>query len=423
MKASLKGLLFACLLPMAACDLDIENPNALTEEEVLADQAGIISLAVGMQGLYAGNFDELIQASSLVTDEWGTTTGSLLSYRTLLQGPANDILSDYGVVEEPFETSFLVVRAANTILGSVGDVGFDAATAGSIRALAKLFKAMALGSAILHYEEVPIDVSVPDPVFQSRAVVLDTVIALLESARSDLAAAGSSEIFDSRVVPASFDLGNTIDAMLARYNLIDGNYSDAITAADRVDLTQLSLFVYPTPDVNPIFNLGIYVSPLASFVAEAEPGDERPAFWVDVTATPEGGTPPDTLLLPFEQYGSNNEPIPVYLPDEMKLIKAEAYTRLGDFDEARLLVNEVRTQSSSPVDEPVANLPEMTEAELDSEAELLAQIAYERRYELYEQGLRWEDVRRFGTALTTVPTIQFLPIPRQECVTNETLDC
>ncbi|HUF14070.1 MAG TPA: RagB/SusD family nutrient uptake outer membrane protein [Longimicrobiales bacterium] len=423
MRASLKRILFLCMLPLAACDLDIENPNALTEEEVLADQAGIISLAVGMQGLYAGNFEELIQASALVTDEWGTTTGSLLSYRTLLQGPTVDIVSDFGVVEEPFETAFLVVRSANTILENVGGVQFDAATAGSIRALAKLFKAMALGAAIQHFEEIPIDVSVPDPVFQSRDIVLDTVIALLESARTELAAAGPSAIFDTRVVPEEFDVGNTIDAMLARYHLIDGNYSAAITAADRVDLTSLSLFIYPTPDINPIFNLGIYVSPLASFVAEAEPGDERPAFWVDVSATPTGGTPPDTLLLPFGQYGTPDDPIPVFLPDEMKLIQAEAYTRLGDFDIARGLVNEVRTQSSSTVEEPVANLPAIPEAALDSEAELLAQIAYERRYELYEQGLRWEDVRRFGEALTTVPTIEFLPIPRQECVTNETLDC
>ena len=63
------------------------------------------------------------------------------------------------------------------------------------------------------------------------------------------------------------------------------------------------------------------------------------------------------------------------------------------------------------------------DAALDTEAELLAEIARQRRYELYEQGLRWEDTRRFGTALTTVPTIPFLPIPQQECNANPQRIC
>ncbi len=107
----------------------------------------------------------------------------------------------------------------------------------------------------------------------------------------------------------------------------------------------------------------------------------------------------------------------------MKLIKAEAYTRLGQFNLAEPLVNEVRTQTSSQVDEPIAGLAALPPTALDSEGELLAQIAYERRYELYMQGLRWEDTRRFGTALTTDPTFDFLPLPQQECQTNPGAGC
>ena len=42
---------------------------------------------------------------------------------------------------------------------------------------------------------------------------------------------------------------------------------------------------------------------------------------------------------------------------------------------------------------------------------------------LFEQGLRWEDTRRFGTVLTTEPTVEFLPIPQQECLTNTSHPC
>jgi len=422
MKSRLMRMLPLVLLPLAACDLDVENPNALTEEEVLADQAGVIALAVGMQDLYAGEFDELIQAPALVTDELGTTTGSLLSYRALFTGPAADILDDYGVVEEPFENTYLVLRTASTILDRVDDVGFDAATEASISALARLYMGMALGSAVLHYGEAVLDLDAENPPLEPRAVVMDSVLALLEAARLDFPGAGASTIYMNRVVPSSFHTEDVINAMLARYNLFDGNYAEAITAADRVDLNRMSFFTYPSPDINPIFNLGIYVQPLASYVTDAEAGDGRLAYWVDVSATPTTGNP-DSLLLPFGRYNDPDASIPVYLPDEMKLIKAEAYTRLMDYPEAADLINEVRTQTTSALDEPVAALPALPATALDSEAELLAQIAYERHYELYLQGLRWEDVRRLGSVITVVPIIDYLPIPRQECVTNESIDC
>jgi hypothetical protein len=107
----------------------------------------------------------------------------------------------------------------------------------------------------------------------------------------------------------------------------------------------------------------------------------------------------------------------------MKLIKAEAYTWLGQYALAAPLVNEVRTQTSSPLNEPVAELPEIPADQLDTEAELLAQIAYERRYELYMQGLRWEDTRRLGTAITVTPVHDWLPLPEQECLSNPGAGC
>jgi hypothetical protein len=213
--------------------------------------------------------------------------------------------------------------------------------------------------------------------------------------------------------------------MLARYYLVDGQYDNAIDAAGRVDLGVLSVFSYPPPTRNPVENLAyqaLYVAALESWALQAEANDARVSYWVDDGAAPFPGNP-DSLLLPLRKYSTANEPFPVYLPDEMRLIQAEAYTWLGQFPEARTLVNAVRTQSGSPLDEPVANLPAIPDANLDSEAELLAQIAYERRYELYMQGLRWEDTRRFGTSITTTPTFQWLPIPLQECDANPGEPC
>lgn len=418
------ALLVAFSLPTAACELDVQNPNALPEEEVLTTPDGILALAVGMQDLFADNIDDFIQGPALATDEWGTGRRSLSGYRDVLTG---DVTRESGLVEEPWASAYRVVDAANDLVANAPRVGINPPGAATgIVALANLFKAMALGTIIQQFERIILDPDAPSPELQPREIVLDTVLALLESARTDVQglSAGDRGFLASRILGNGFDLPNTINAMLARYYLLDGQFQNAIDAAERVDLTVRSVFPYTAPDVNRICNLsqcGLeYVFPLASFVREAEPGDQRPAFWVDVSAEPFTGTPNTLVLLPLRMYGERGDPFLVYVPDEMTLIRAEAHTRLGDFGRARALINEVRTRTTIP---PIAGLPALPEQALDTEAELLAQIAYERRYELYQQGLRWEDMRRLGQFIAEKPSLMWYPIPRQECATRPSLGC
>ena len=417
-----RALLGACFLSVGGCNLDLTNPNSPTQEQVLADPAGLLSLAVGMQGQFSQTIDDYLVTNSLITDEWGTRSQSLIAYQSLLTGQNFD--PSYGVVSAPFSNSFAIIKSANTILAGANESGLGVANRAGVVALAKLFKAMSLGMLIQQYERVPItvgDAAVPQP----RAVVMDTILSLLESARADLATVTDAQLteFRAQVVGTGFNQRTTTDAMLARYYLIAGRYNDAIAAADRVPLNVLSVFQYPDPNANPIWALGIslsYVAPLQSFVNQAEAGDRRPDYWVNTTGARPAANPPDTLLRPFRKYSTRNEAFPVYLPDEMKLIKAEAYARTNRLAEALVLINQVRTQTTSSVDEPVAGLPPIV---LVTQAEILAEIARQRRYELYEQGLRWEDTRRFGTAVTTTPTFQWLPLPQRECDANPANPC
>lgn len=418
----MRALIGACSLVVAGCNLDLTNPNSPTQEEVLADPAGLLSLAVGMQGQFSQSIDDYLVTNSLITDEWGTRSQSLIAYQSLLTGQNFD--PSYGVVSAPFANSYAIIKSANTILAGADESGLGVANRAGVVALAKLFKAMSLGMLIQQYERVPItvgDAAVPQP----RAVVMDTILSLLESARADLGTVTDAQLaeFRSQVVGTGFNQRATTDAMLARYYLIAGRYNDAIAAADRVPLNVLSVFQYPDPNANPIFSLGVslsYVAPLYSFVTQAEAGDRRPDYWVNTTGPRLAANPPDTVLRPFRKYVIRNEAFPVYLPDEMKLIKAEAYARTNRLAEALVLINQVRTQTSSTVDEPVAGLPPIV---LATQAEILAEIARQRRYELYEQGLRWEDTRRFGTAVTTTPTFAWLPLPQRECDANPANPC
>ncbi len=428
MRIRLGAALLATALGAAGCNLDLENPNDPTEQEVITDANGILALAVGLQGQYAASVIDYARAPALVTDQWGPAARALLADQSLFTGV--DVLPDYGVVTDPYVATYRIARTANLLIEQAPQVGSNRGVKVGAVALAKLFKAMALGNAALQFERLPANAVFEGAAPLPRDVALDTVIALLESARSDLATVSDAELgvtFRSRVLGSGLDLRNTTDAMLARYYLFDGQYQQAIDAANRVDLTKLSVLTYPNPNVNPIFTYSfgdaVYVGALKSFVDQAEPGDRRPAFWVDVTATPVPARITNARLLPFRAFAERNDPIPLYLPDEMRLIKAEAFTRLGQFEQARAQINAVRTQTTGSALEPVAGLPALPVEALDTEAELFRQIAYERQYELYWVGTRWSDLRRLDPFVSTEPSIQFLPFPLRECQINPNSGC
>jgi hypothetical protein len=71
----------------------------------------------------------------------------------------------------------------------------------------------------------------------------------------------------------------------------------------------------------------------------------------------------------------------------------------------------------------VACLPALPDAALDTPGELLAEILNQRRYELFGQGLRLEDLRRLAAYTTKRPSLQFLPYPQSECDRNPTHPC
>jgi len=423
-RARLKLAITAAIISTTtACSLELTNPNAPTEEAVVGDLNGVLAVAVGMQGQFAQTIDDYLVTNSLVTDEWGTRTAALISYQSLLTGQNFD--ASYLVVSAPWAGSYSVIKSANTVLAGADQLGAGTALRAGTVSLAKLFKAMAFGMLIQQFESVPVVVTTEGSVPQPRAVVMDTILTLLESARAEIAGVSDADLagFRTRVAGTGFDLRATIDAMLARYYLIAGRYNDAIAAANRVSPTAMSVLSFPAPTRNPVENLSlqlVYVAGLNSFVTQAEAGDRRPDYWLNTTSPGPAANPPDTVLRFLRKYSTPNEPFPLFLPDEMKLIKAEAYARTNQLVEALALVNEVRTQTSSTVDEPVAGLPPVV---LVTQAQILAEIARQRRYELYEQGLRWEDTRRFGTALTTTPTLPWLPIPQQECDVNPANPC
>ena len=322
-------VVLAAAVLVGGCELDLTNPNAATREEVFADLDGLIAASVGLQQIYASNVDEFVQASALVTDEWGTRSLALLAWTSLLTGENFD--NSYGTVEGPWATSYRVIALSNDVIAAAPDVGLSASFSGAITALSHLYRGMALGQLYLNYEQAPLPTGADNPPAVPRAEILAQALAAFDAADDAWAGVNQSELggFNDRVKGANFDVGATIDAMRARYNLFAGNLDAARSAAEAVPGNVLSQFDYEGVAENPIYDLSFdasYVAGIQSFVDEAEEGDQRVGFWLDLDApAPQSNT--DTALVQLGQYSAPGDPFPVFLPDEMTLIRAEVAAR------------------------------------------------------------------------------------------------
>lgn len=404
-------------LGASACDMDLEDPNNPTEESVITSPQGLRLIGVGLQAEYGNELNDPVYIAGLVSDEIGAIPAAFESYRLVDAG--QPVANDLGPSTETWAGQYDVIQVANVLLENVPKVtNLAPAEANALTALAKTFKAMALGNLLMTYQRVPLDVGLQNlnPPFASRVEGLNTVLSLLNEARTQLAATPPTTDFLTNVVAPGFDLVNTINAMFARYALSAGDLNGALTAAQRVNLSVRSEFRFGANDANPVWNMfynsgnAFSLRPEDRWRVNAQAGDQRVAYWVTTAAITGSTVPLDDLT----KYRVRDASFPAYLPDEMRLIMAEVHARQNRLTEALTLLNQVRTPCTSPIDEPVACLPALTAAQVPTQAAMLDAILREREYELYLQGVRWDDLRRFGRPVK----YQFMAVSVAECTRN-----
>ena len=410
------GVLATALL-LGGCDLELTDPNNPNEVDIITDPTGLMQVGVGLQAEYGDALEAPVYVDALVMDDIGAATSAFESYRRVDEGLSID--NDLGPSTEPWSAMYDVVQVADVLLENVPKVNsLSAGTASGLTALAQLFKAMAFGHLLQIYERIPLDVGLDNlnPEFATRAEGFAEVLSLLNAARTQIQTTPPSAQFNTTVLAPGFNLANTIDAMIARYSLIAGDLNGALAAAQRVNLTVFSEMQFTAGDANPLWLMwqgtAFRMFPEDSFRINAQAGDQRVAYWVAPAATPgsNAGSPLDAHV----KYAVSTASFPVYFPDEMRLIQAEVHARQNNLQAALDLLNQVRTQCTSPFNEPVACLPALTLADVPTQAAMLEAIYIERRYELFLQGLHWSDARRFGKPLK----YEFLMVSRSECERN-----
>jgi hypothetical protein len=424
-------LITGVILAQSCTKLDYPNPNSAIDTQVFTTREGLLSLAVGVKLYYSTNGLQtlLLTPGTTAREVKGITTftnvleieagGSALpTFNGNVLGVWRSMFRTMGMAEDIINNAPIVLEA---------EVPIQTA----LVAYAKLFKAMAIGGLATSFEQFPIETDeTGNATFVSRTVGLQEAVKLLDEAIAAIVATPPPAEFNTRVVGADMVLADVINAYRARYNMMLGNYANALAAADLVNLNTKSQFVYSNQSQNPVYvqiaQSGNY-RPRANFGLPAgfvEPGDGRLNFYL---STPDATVGGETLKTLRGFFDAADRPIPMYLPDEIRLLRAEARVRSGgSIPDAVVDINFVRTQASGDPFLVHAGLPVYSGA-LTTDA-LLLEIYKQRSIEMFLQGLRFEDSRRFARPappanVNPVPTTfernrNFYPYPDQERLTN-----
>jgi hypothetical protein len=406
------------VVTLGACNLDIQNPNQPTQEQVTTSADGVIALATGLQGRFAQSYGNFAYMAGLVTDEFASTSAALISISDAEQGA---VPSGTAIADNVFNSVYRTVRTADDLLaGSVALASqFDAGTRSGIRALAFALKAEALGEALQSYQKIPIKTyNVTAPTYVGRSEALPYVRALIDSAAAEIAATPPSAFFNTSILSPGMSLPNIIQLFRARYARMANDDATALAAANAVARTgpaALSVLTFPSPTVNFYSNVtggtnGI--APRRQYRTSMQAADQRWAYFVAPSATLTGRV--GALLDPWLRYANPQAPLPVYMPDEALLIKAEALTHQNQLAQAQAVLDSVRTDCTGGrgLDDPKACLPPLG-AQL-TQQQLLDEIYLQRKYELFGTGLRWEDTRRLGAIIGPVAA-PAVPTSGQRC--------
>ncbi len=410
----LAALLSVTLLQLS-CKKDYTDPTRATEDQVFSSAKGLTGAVVGLQRVYtlgrASTLYNLITINGLTTNELivvntgNTAEVQLAAGGTLVDGNHSMLTTYWTTCNKAVYDADLVITNANNLS--------DKNYASGLIAYASIFKAMSIADMAQFWEKVPVGTGT-NVTFIDRVEGFKKAIAVIDYAITTITVNTISSSFISSV-PAGIDIGNTLNALKARYSLYAGLYTQALAAANAVTLSIKSTFNFDALSLNPIFEVATstnnVVQPKDStlgLVPALAPSltDGRILFYTSINPT---------VAPRYRINGFGNgvvTAIPVYLPGEITLIKAECYARSNDSTNSKTFLNAVITKTAAADPFGVgANQPAINS--FGSYAALLDEIYKQRCIELFMSGQKLEDMRRFARP-TTERKRNLMPYPLRE---------
>jgi starch-binding outer membrane protein, SusD/RagB family len=445
----------AAAASLAACqnDLTLPNYNSPTVEGLSGDAAGLQLAATGILIRERNNYGGYIRDVSLFGREgyyyFQTDARYVSDYLIGAGTGAARALSPTGFASGNWFEYFRNQRNAVNLINAVEGSSLSDQQKAATRGFANTFRALDMYYVVSLRDSLGIPVEIkPNPndqsAFVSRDSVYKSISALLETAKTDLAAAGSVSFpftlhegfagFDTPATFLKFNRAIAARVLAVRGSLECGNacYTQALTAVSESfatapgaasTLADLNVGVYNvystapgdvlnglnfTQDANQLAHASIVTD--AQKKLDGTTLDDRVTRKVVALATPVASPGSGVGIVAnyrFSIYPTNTSPTPIIRNEELLLIRAEANIKLNNLGAATIDINNVRSVSGGLP--PLAGAP------------TIDALIYERRASLLLEGFRWTDARRFGKLatlpldLTTHFVARVVPIPKAEC--------
>lgn len=402
------------LLMLASCKKDFTNPNAATQAETFASDRAATAVAAGLERQYttggASSLYSLIDANGFVTNELLLrNAGNIPELQLSTGGSAVDATNT--VLYNLWTRSNKIIWDADNVISYANGLGDKTYSSGLI-SFAAIFKALSIGNMAMMWDHVP-DTTGQSVSFITRVDGFKKAINVLNYGLAAYNANKPNSLVKSRL-PSGINVPNTLLALKARYSLYAGDYATALAAANAVDLSVKSSFDFNSLGLNPVFesatstnNVFQPVDSTLGLPPSLAPaaGDKRIPFYIAINTS----AAPRYRIGGFYAGGSTS--VPVYLPGEVTLIKAEAYARQNDLTNALIELNKVITKQPSA--DPWGVGAGLSPVVLTTQADILNEIYRQRCIELFMSGLKLEDMRRFNRP-TSERKRNFFPYPFQE---------
>jgi starch-binding outer membrane protein, SusD/RagB family len=421
-KYILFGLVISMALTQISCTTkEYTDPTSISDKQVISTVDGLLGLCNGIQSRYTvGRQSPIYQgfsASGLLSGEQKLLNLGNTDEGFLLTGGAS-VTASNTITTGLWTQSFLMLNEANLLLNNI-NVATNPNTQAVLLSYGSMYKALAIGTLATYFEKMPITIGKNQP-FVSREDALRQAVILLENAEKSISGATIPTDVAAKLV-AGVDLKNSVIALQARYNLMLKDYPKALAAANKASLTVKSAFNYDAVNTNPIFfnsysNRNVLEPTNKAFGLPAalapDTLDKRIPFYMNPAASA-------TINLGFGFPRSNTSAIPVYLPGEMRLIKAECLAQ-SDIPGAIVELNGViKKKPADDVWGVGADIAAGYTGAATKDA-VLAEIYRQRSLELAFSGLRFEDSRRLGRPGPDAPAAtrergrNFIPYPQSE---------
>ncbi|MFN2399769.1 MAG: hypothetical protein ABR543_14210 [Gemmatimonadaceae bacterium] len=436
---SYPALLFGATV-LGGCDdpfiPDFNNPSLVP---VIASQA---QLQAQVSGILAGD-REFHAFSILILETMGRDAYRIdVADPRYLQHPLGQFSPGAFIVDFTWNANYRTIRAAQALVSGIDASSFSNENKAATRGFARTMQALQYLRLIEQRDTLGLPIALGTgarDAIRCKPVVLDHIIALLDSAKTDLAAGGAAFPF---ILPSGFTDFGTFNtpatflefnrALSAKAQLYKGFAAFATggtinTAALNAALTALDesfesqaaplrngvYHVYSTRSgdlQNGNFDLTVYrVNP--KVLSQAEAGDRRlskirqdPTFQKSVS-----GASSDII---FTNVSGPTTPLPIVINEQLILIRAQVLWGLNRDLEALGIVNFIRQTSGGL-------LPKLP---FVNRLDLLREILKQKRYSLlFESGDRLVDYRMSGLFAELGPELNppqvgptVIPFPQAE---------